>query len=61
MGCRHTVAAVAVQGRRRDQGGEMVDERQQGKGRRSASPAPWLLQTIDDLVFVDLSRPTDFR
>jgi len=48
------VVAVAVQARRRDQGGEMVDELQRGGGQRSASVALWLRQTIDEPVFVDL-------
>ena len=52
MGCQHTVVAVAVPAWRRDQGGEMVDERQRGGGQRGASVALWLRQTLDDPVFV---------
>ena len=51
------LVAVAVQARRRDQCGEMVDELERGEGQRSASVALWLRQTIDDPVFVDLFDP----
>jgi predicted nucleic acid-binding protein len=42
------MVAVAVQARRRDQGGEMVDRFQRGEEQRRASVALWLRQTIDD-------------
>ncbi len=48
------MVAVAVQPWRRDQGGEMVDERQRGEGQRGASVTLWLRQTIDDPLIVDL-------
>ncbi len=57
MGRQHTLVAMAVQARRRDQGGEMVDELQRGEGQRGASVALWLRQTLDDAVCVDLFDP----
>ena len=51
------MVAVAVQARRRDQGGEMVDELQRGEGQRGAPVALGLRQTIDDPVLVDLLDP----
>ena len=51
------MVGVAVQARRRDQGGEMVDERQRGEGQRGASVALWFRQTLDDPVCVDLFDP----
>ncbi len=48
MGCQHTVVAVAVQARQRDQNGEMVDELQRGEVQRGAPVALGLRQTIDD-------------
>ena len=51
------MVAIAVQARRWDQGGEMVDELQRGEGQRGAAVALWLRQTINDPVFVDLFDP----
>ncbi len=51
------MVAVAVQARRRDQGGEMVDELQRGEGQRGAPVTLWLWQTLDDPVFADLFDP----
>ena len=51
------MVVVAVPAQRRDQSGEMVDELQRGEGQRGASVAPWLRQTLDDPVCVDLFDP----
>lgn len=46
--------AVAVQARRWDQGGEVVDKLQRAEGQRGASVALWLGQAVEDPVLVDL-------
>jgi hypothetical protein len=51
------MVAVAVQARRWDQDGEVVDQLLRGEGKLSEAVALWLRQTIDDLVFVDLFDP----
>ena len=48
MGCQHAMVAVAVQARRRDQGGEVVAERQQGEGQRDATVALGFGKAIDN-------------
>ena len=49
--------AVAVQARRGDQGGEVVDELQRGEGQGGSPVALWPRQTTDDPLFVDLFDP----
>ena len=51
------MVAVAVQARRRDQGGEVVDELQRDEGQRGAAVALGLRQTLDEPVLVELFDP----
>lgn len=59
VGCQHAVVVMAVPVRRRDRGGEVVDELQQGEGQRGASVARGLGKTIVDLLLVDLPDPLE--